>query len=456
MTGQHKISRPKRAGTEFEVPQALRNDAEPSNKKARFDVHNPSTLARESDDDEDAILELDEIGKKRNQTKRNAVEVDGYGSDSSNDNFNARADAKARTEKSEKKRQNKSKDEEANDMFADLEEEEFGDEDQDEELTREGKKKQKAVKFMDEGDIVGQVSNSKSGGHVSADFSLNGRQRDREVESSSDEGDDEERDMLEDGMDEELGAGSKKKHAPKLDAFNMKDEEEEGKFDQSGNFVRKATDQFAVHDAWLVGAASKADMKKAKEAHDKREAERRQRNMEEEAISMGETLSILITYVDDGESILEALARLGVSKEKKKPKWQKNKNKNSTELDLDVVPEVDEAEKKRKETVEAITAAADRLLTRGQTDIYEAERALLLRQYRRETGEDWVANTEEAANGSAREWEYRWSDGRDGDEKHGPYDGPTMAAWNEAGYFGEGVEFRQVGTDGWSAVVDFV
>ena len=65
----------------------------------------------------------------------------------------------------------------------------------------------------------------------------------------------------------ELGAGGKKSHAPKLDAFNMKNEQEEGRFDAQGNFVRKAADPDAVHDSWLEGV-SKKDMKKAKEAAD--------------------------------------------------------------------------------------------------------------------------------------------------------------------------------------------
>ena len=43
-----------------------------------------------------------------------------------------------------------------------------------------------------------------------------------------------------------------------------------------------------------------------------------------------------------------------------------------------------------------------------------------------------------------------------GGERHGPYDGHTMAAWNDAGYFGEGVEFRRVGDSEWSRSVDFL
>ncbi len=85
-----------------------------------------------------------------------------------------------------------------------------------------------------------------------------------------------------------------------------------------------------------------------------------------------------------------------------------------------------------------------------------------MRQYRGETGEDWTEparadeNAAAATGESVKQWEYRWSDARDGGESHGPYDGQTMTAWNDAGYFGEGVEFRQLGEGEWSRSVEFV
>ena len=121
----------------------------------------------------------------------------------------------------------------------------------------------------------------------------------------------------------------------------------------------------------------------------------------------------------------------------------------------------DPAEARRKEAVEAITAAADLLLTRGQPEIYDAERELLLRQYRRETGEEWTepdaSQTRANDETETKLWEYRWSDARDGREIHGPYEESMMRQWNEAGYFGEGVEFRRT-PDGaeWTRVAEFV
>ena len=449
----------KRAAKEDIIREHLQGDS--SSKKRRFDTRNPSTLAGE-EPEEDAILDLDEIGKGGLNSKRKAVRIEGYDTDSSEENFEARAEARARGAKKEKKQAAKSKDEESNDMFADIEED-FKDADDDEDLAREGKKRKKEVRFLDEDDIEGQVMNSTGGGHVSADFSLNKKQatRDSESESSSDDSaDDEERDRVGDDVDEELGAGSKKTNAPKLDAFNMRDEAEEGKFDESGNFVRNANDPFAVHDSWLEGS-SKSDIRKARQAREKREQEQRNKEMAEDSVQSDDILYNLIRRLRDEETPLEALARYGAPKTKPKPKWHKNRRKDAMDIDSETTADNDE-ESRRKEAVEELTAAADQLLARGQPEIYDTERAMLIRQYRRESGKEWVDEdvNKKQANGNAspaaKQWEYRWSDARDGGSVHGPYDGPTMAAWNEAGYFGEDVEFRDTDGGQWSRLVDFI
>ncbi|MCJ1336472.1 hypothetical protein MMC09_001748 [Bachmanniomyces sp. S44760] len=459
--------RPKRGGEEFARTHYLDNDG-PSAKKPRFDIRNPSALAPDAPE-EDAILEADEIGKRGQQTKRNAVNIDGYESDSSNEGFDARADSKA-TEAEKGNRPAKSKTEEDADMFADLED---GHEDGDanEELSREGKKKTKDVRFVEVDEIEGQVAGSKSGGHVSADFSLRGsngkgKERDHDIESSSESDVDEaERADIAGQVDEEVGAGGKKEHAPKLEAFNLRAEKEDGRFDENMNYVRKAADPDAIHDSWLEGV-SKKDMKKAKEAADKRDEERRQRNLEADALLTSDILKTLIPHLDRGESVLEALARLGRGN-KKKPKWQdkaKRKQQDADQMEVDVTKAPDDPqETQRRQAVEAITGAADQLLTRGQTEIYEQEREMLMRQYQRETGEAWAEppkeDNKDTVHGirAVKEWEYRWSDARDGGEAHGPYDGAMMLSWNDAGYFGEGVEFREIGQGGnWRTLVHFV
>ena len=129
---------PAGAGRPKRTAEASERYVSPDSKKPRFDARNPSTLAPDAPE-EDAILELDEIGKGGMQTKRNAVKLDGYESDSSDDNFEARADEKAELAKQEgrsadtKSSKNagwnkrpqengKSKDEDEMDMFADVDE----------------------------------------------------------------------------------------------------------------------------------------------------------------------------------------------------------------------------------------------------------------------------------------------------------------------------------------------
>lgn len=484
MSSRRPAPRPKRGGEEF-ARTRYHEDEGYSPKKPRFDIRNPSALVPDAPE-EDAILDADEIGKRGQQTKRNAVNIDGFESDSSNGGFDTRAEAKAR----EAKKGNgvgESKAEEDNDMFADVEEEQFGDGDEDEELAGEGKKKKKDVKFLEVDGIAGQVDGSTGGGHVKVDlkaglfnkcnggnhhYKFDAEAEDHhhqvleEVESSTDsEIGDERRAALDSDLDEEVGAGGKKKHAPKLDAFNLKAEKEDGGFDEQLNYVRKAVDPDAKHDTWLEGV-SKKEMKKAREAEDKRDLERRKKIREADAIFTSELVWTLILHLERGETVLEALARLGRSKEKKKPKWQnknKNKRKGSNEMDVDAENPTDSpAETKRREAVEAITEAADQLLTRGQTEIYEAERELLIRQYQRETGEAWIELPKESSEDDVdiaeqTQWEYRWSDARDGGEAHGPYEPAIMVSWNDAGYFGDGVEFRRVGNAvSWSRTANFV
>jgi CD2 antigen cytoplasmic tail-binding protein 2 len=460
MSGRHTLARPKRSGEMYARTHGQEGE-EPSSKKLRFDYRNPSTLAPDAPE-EDAVLELDEIDAGQH-VKRNAVNLDGYDSDSDNDNFNARSAAKAK----EKVRATKAQAIEEDDMFADLE----GDGEEDEELEAGGKNKKKDVRFIDIDDIEGQVANSKSGGHISAEFGSGNGEAEGNEDTSSESGNDELRAQVGSDADEdahadalEIGAGGKRKHAPKVDAFNMRNENEEGKFDESGNFIRRAADPDSKHDAWMQGL-SKKDIKKAREAQEKRDEERRQRELADDALLTYDLLATLIQHLQKAETVLEALQRLNKARaQKKKSKWQKPKGRNGSDamdLDTDKATIEDPTERKRREAVEAITGAADQLLTRGQTDIYDTERERLMRQYGQEKGEEWV---DTAAAGDAdddptttldRQWEYRWADGRDGKERHGPYDGSTMAAWNDAGYFGEGVEFCAVGEGEWTRVAHF-
>lgn len=447
------LPRPKRAGEDFTRTHYGTDDLDgpPGSKKPRFDLRNPSALAPDTLDD-DPILDADEIGRRGQKVRRKAINLDGYDSDSENEGFSARIEEKA-------KRSREKHDAEDDDIFAELQED-FGPEeiDADEAL----RKNKKSVRFLRDDEIEGQVASSKGGGAVHADLTMGADTIDAEEEESESDVGEEERAKVDDEIDQEVGAGAKKKHAPLLDAFNMRTEQEEGRFDDQGNYIRKAADPDAVYDTWMDGL-SKKDIKKAKEAAEKREADRKEKRRAEDSLLTADILKTIINHLVRGETILEALSRLGQGLQRK-PKWQtkqKNKGRHQNGAAEDTEMTDDDPDAARKEAIDAITGAADILMGRGQAEIYDTERELLMRQYRSETGEDWVDPACLSGNGEPEQpatmWEYRWSDARDGGEAHGPYDSAMMESWKNAGYFGEGVEFRRVGDRGlWSSTVNFV
>ncbi|KUI73707.1 hypothetical protein VM1G_09251 [Cytospora mali] len=497
MSSRYSAARPKREAESFARThhgERADNDQDgpSSSKRVKFDVRNPSALAPDAndyDEEDDAVLEADVIGKAASgATKRGAVNIDGYDSDSENETFNDRAEARRgkkgkgveggadvdiadQLDNYDKNLRNgggveKDEDEdEDEDMFAadDDDADDDGTHDPNAPKTSRRDKKTKEVRFLDSDKIEGQENASKSGGHIHLD----------EGNASSDDEEDVELAIQEEGIDDEVGMGGLKRNAPKIDAFNMKAEQEEGAFDEAGNFIRKAIDPDAVHDRWLEGL-SKKDMKKAREAHDKREAEMRRQRKEDDSILTQDLLRSLILNLEKGETPIEALARLGKGKkqEKKIPKWklkkqEKHKSGGGGEaMDVDHSKEPEDPEQVRiKEAINVITEAADKLLGREYAEIYETEREMLIREWQNEAYERWREPSPPAAAQEApavvksvpggKLWEYRWTDGRDGDSVQGPYDGPTMKAWQDAGYF-EGVEFRAVGEDTWDRVADFV
>jgi len=430
--------KPKRPST---IDAAIRSGAGlPDSKRPKFDLRNPNELAPDTRDEEDVFLEIDEgaIGKRK--SNRNKVDIEGYESDSSEEGFDATHKAWRKADQKTDTMQD-----EGDDMFADLKSDE---EDGDDKESGPGKGRKKDVKFLDPEKIKGEDFASK-------------REFVDIIDEDKGRGDDSD-EQNEQEIDPEVGAGGKKKGAPKIDAFNMQNEMDEGRFDEAGNFIRKAAERDAVHDSWLEGVSRK-DMRRAKEAMEKREAEKREKMKEDDAVPTSQVLADLIPCLEKGETILEALARLGTTDKKRKKQTNKNswrqKKKaaaNSEEMDVDKgKAPVNPIEARRKETVEQITGAADRLLTRGQPEIYDESRESLIRQYRREAGEDWVEPrvpvTEDTAE---KKWEFRWTDGRDGGGTHGPYDKSAMAGWNQHGFFDQGAEFREVGGS-WTLVADF-
>ncbi|KAM3457985.1 hypothetical protein MY3296_000635 [Beauveria thailandica] len=452
MSSRHGAGRPRRDGETFARTHHHDNELE-DDSRVKFDVRNPSTLAPDARED-DAVLDADVIGGSA-ATKRGAVNLDGYDSDSDNDTFNARAESrkKGKVDINEQLDNYDSKathdgpstakndDDDDDDMFAAADGEEREEEDEGIQASAKNKKK---VQFMEVNEIEGQEQKSKSGGTIHLDD-----------DESSDAESEKELLALEEGVDEEVGAGGLKRNAPKVEAFNLNEEMEEGRFDDQGNYVRKAGDPDAVHDNWLNGL-NKKDMKKAAEAHEKRESEARKRRLEDDGLLSSDLLKNLIIHLERAETPLEALARLGKGQKKTKkiPQWKLKKMNKGMDVDQ-AAEKLDPEQVRIKNAIGGITEAADKLLSRGFEDVYDQEREVLVREYRKESGEDWVepAREEEEppASDSTGKWEFRWVDGRDDGSTQGPFDGSAMKAWQDAGYFGQGIEFRPAkGSAEWS------
>lgn len=237
-------------------------------KKTRFTdpSEDPVNFAEEVD----AALE-DPTAKRKGRVKN-----EGYDSDSSDDGegvvFSRRKDEK---------------DDEDDDMFA------MGD--KEEKKAAEGGKEEEE-KFLRLGDIEGQ------------EFK---------------EGDDEDSDEDEDEPEDEDDAERRKKAGMgyELSSFNMREEMEEGKFTDDGMYVR-SFDPHGVHDKWMEGVDER-EMKQARKR--KKQQERMQRDKmkaeEKELEASGGQPALerqLLALLKKGETVLEALQRLGKQAKKYK------------------------------------------------------------------------------------------------------------------------------------------
>ena len=446
MASRYSAARPNREGENFVRTHHLdREEEEGDSKRIKFDARNPSKLAADARED-DAMLDADVI--RSSNTKRGAVNLDGYDSDSDADDSrdNIKRDENVNLfdkmdnyDKSLKQgRGQDDDDEDDDDMFAPNEDS------GDKKAKSTSNKKDKSVRFMDESELGEQHSTSHK----------RSIRLDDQSESSEDEEDAQLR-MIEEDVDEEVGLGGLKRNAPKIEAFNLKGEMEEGRFDEAGNYIRKAGDPDAVHDNWLEGV-SKKEMKKAAEAHEKREAEERERRMAEDQILVSDLLGTLISRLEKTETPMEAMGRitkLRPKPPKRIPQWKLKKMK-ATAPDPEAEKkkaEDDLKDEKFKVLVEDITGAATKLQDRNFDGIWDLPRETLAREYRRETGKDWVDAAQEAIISSQpiedKMWEYRWTDGRDRTNTIlDPFNTAHMRVLQAAGQFDYSVaDFREVG-----------
>ncbi|KAI9308743.1 hypothetical protein BJ944DRAFT_259666 [Cunninghamella echinulata] len=214
----------------------------------------------------------------------------------------------------------------------------------------------------------------------------------QEMSSKDQESDDED--------DNEQDDDSKKKKEPKLMAFNMKQEMEEGSFDAQGNYIRNEKDPEAFHDRWMEGISRK-EMIKAKEAQFKRDQMEKVKEATRQSTlpqTEGDVYKILIDYLLPGETVQEALTTLGKGAHGKIPAWKqklldkKNKNKKQPQQPVD-----DQQALEKQKKVEKITELADQLMALGHFNVYEDTFEYIVRYLRSKliVEEDWIPQSKE-------------------------------------------------------------
>ncbi|KAG5365999.1 LIN1-like protein [Yarrowia sp. B02] len=222
-----------------------------------------------------------------------------------------------------------------------------------------------------------------------------------------------------DGLDVDLSRA--KKYAPKMESFNLKQDMEEGKFDQEGNFVKNAQDEKEHQDQWLDGV-SKKDIAAAKRAQEYR----KENTAAKPIVSKVDLIQQLSDVLQSGETSIAALGRLG--KERKKLKG--------------------DDKKRMVEQIEQLTEYCDALLSRDMSNIYDMTREELQKEYCQLTGQsvkDLKRKVDEIED-EPEEWVFRWAEG---EEVHGPFTATMMKGWTE-GYFTDAVEVRKVGERTWT------
>lgn len=263
------------------APRTGHKRAATSNGESSSSTHAPkrTRFVEPSDDPAKFAEEVDDALEDPSSRRKGRVKTEGYDSDSSDDGEGVVLS---------RRKGDAGEGDDDDDMFA------IGEKDEKE--AEEGGKKKKE-EYLRLGDIEGQEFGNKSGSD--------------EEESSEEESQPEDEDDAE--RRKKAGMGFE------LSSFNMREEMEEGKFSADGTYVR-SFDPHGVHDKWMEGVNEK-EMKMARRR--KRHQERKQKEMmkaeERELQESGGKATFeleLLAMLRKGETVLEALQRLGAEAKK--------------------------------------------------------------------------------------------------------------------------------------------
>jgi len=258
----------------------------PPTKKTRF--------LEPADDEADFAKEVDDALENPSATRKGRVKTEGYDSDSSDDGEGVVRSRRAGGDDAPI--------DEDEDMFATDAKE---DNNNNNNNKAESGEKKRGEEYLRLGDIEGQEFGRGSG--------------DDDDGSSGDEDEDDDEPEDEDDAERRQKAGM----GYEMSSFNMREEMEEGKFSADGMYVRNF-DPHTLHDRWMDGLGER-EIKLARRRKRRREKAlmEKVREEERELEMLGGKEAVereVLAMLKKGETVLEALQRLGARAKQSKAK----------------------------------------------------------------------------------------------------------------------------------------
>jgi CD2 antigen cytoplasmic tail-binding protein 2 len=240
-----------------------------------------------------------------------------------------------------------------------------------------------------------------------------------------------------------------------LEPFHLKQEMENGYFDEQGHYIRK--DFEGVRDAWLDSlegeqasdGESRLDRKVLASASEKRSVAKGKERGSDNAppgmeMTQLEAESVLRKYVQEEETVAGALRRLKPVKHRQLHLSRKKQKQKQKQDATTAVREGDDEKEEKEEKIpdpaaiaeatrifERVTEAADWLYEMGRSQIYEVPLSQILVS----------SQVSKPPGGQPKlkpvvQWEYQvLSSGSD--TVYGPFSSAAMLAWKDGGLLGD-------------------
>ena len=218
-----------------------------------------------------------------------------------------------------------------------------------------------------------------------------------------------------------------------IEPFHMRREESDGAgYFDGDTYVWRKNDPNETPDAWLDSLNDDADNNKSSSAiaySVPTQATRKEKEPSGESMddfSKEQLYKKILPLIGGTETIAQAVRRYGkICKQNQK---QKNDDGGTTSSK-------EEAYKVAKNCLDELTGCANALLLKGEVDIYDTRRQIILSKHvplTEFTGEEEEKKLAPQKKEPPADWEYM---GNQDGKIHGPYTTEQMMGWMKAGYF---------------------